>query len=917
MDCSIEIIGEVIPEKSSKEDKQENEFEVVYDASASKKVIQDSTPLRRRPLRQRKPIRLLREEQQLEEPKKRKSLLKPKKSRLRPLLKMGLSENQTSSPASGKMSGMKQTMKGVKRKSEEFSSGSNTRKNLKTQTTVNKRKKTAFSDVEIIFEWDPSKVIAERQGVEEWQAKNVINMFDQENTLPFIARYRKEKTGNMEVEKLREIQNSYSQLKQVQEKVSKIIKSDNYKIPEDRKACLLHATSLHEVEHLTAAFKGSSKRTYAERARELGLDPPATEILLAGSPKYMHRQELLHLTDSSKEGLRSVDEVEQGLQHIIADVISKDPKVMDFAKNLMRTCRPVLECTKKRQQNKEKASAKSKSSFPSQELCAKYENYFQYKNIAWNTRPHQILAMNRGENQNVLSLKIVIPDAAYRQFLNFCIQMWLITVSPQQYRYQLIIKSIEDSWERLVKPFMQRQIRSHLTESAEIASVEVFTSNLKKLLLTPPVRGKSILAFDPGFQNGCKIGVTNPQGEVLLTTTIYPFRKKEEVVFDHWTRDHNARTLREIVLKHCCEYFAIGNGTACREMEKYLSWLISSGCFEPYNIQYTIINESGVSQYSVSPEAKQEFPNMDVNHISAVSLARRLQDPLLEYVKVHPMHLGVGMYQHDIPEKLLHTSLDSVMTECVSFVGLDINVASDIVLRKLSGLNKTRAANIVEHRKLKGPFVNREQIKSVKGIGPRTFEQCAGFIRIMPETLEEEFKKTPSLKKNQRESPCPLDRTMVHPESYDVAFKFMNLCNVKAQNIGSEGFLRTVQQFSRTSNLEMLAKQCSTSIHTMQLIIEGLSQPLDFDIRAQFDKPLFRKGITSIDDLILGSRLTGTVRNTTHFGAFVDIGVGIDGLIHLSGMRGMRIELGTNVEVSVRSLDKERKRIGLSLERVL
>ncbi|XP_076062229.1 S1 RNA-binding domain-containing protein 1 isoform X3 [Oratosquilla oratoria] len=821
------------------------------------------------------------------------------------------------------------TTRGVKRKAlepdakatREIKSQKTGRGEVGGAGTLKHRKKVKIpdDDCEIVFEWNPSKVIAERQNIEEWVAHNVITMFEQENTLPFIARYRREKTNNMDVEKLREIQNSYSQLKHVQERVVKVLKQDKGKIPEDRKASLLSATTMHEVEHLTAAFKRSGKRTYAERARELGLEPAAVEVMQGTRNKFINQQELYSLIDQNREGLRTLEEVEQGLQHIISDIISKDPQVLGCVRQLMKLCKPTLECGKARkQQKREQGKVVNRGPGPSTDLCSKYENYFEYKNLAWNVRPHAILAMNRGEHQGVLSVKIVIPDNAYVHFFNFVQQKWLRMAPAHYYRTQLVIKSIEDSWERLVKPFMQRQIRSELTEMAEIASVEVFASNLRKLLLTPPMRGKTVLAIDPGFHNGCKIGVTNPTGDMVLTTTIYPFRGDQHLSMDHWAKDHNARTLREIVHKHRCETFTIGNGSGCREMESYLTRLIAQKCFEPFNVQYTIINETGASQYSVSAEAKAEFPNLDINHISAISLSRRLQDPLLEYVKVHPMHLGVGMYQHDIPERILHSSLDSVMTECVSFVGVDINVASEFVLRKLSGLNKSRAANIVEYRKSKGPFFNRDQLKLVKGVGPRTFEQCAGFIRILPETLETAINRTPQTKKKaEKEVVSPLDRTQIHPESYSIANKFMNLVGVRPQDIGSDHFIRTVQRFMQTTSVDTVTEASEATKPTMQLIIDGLTQPLDYDIRAQFEKPLFRKGVTSLDDLVLGTKLTGNVRNVTHFGAFVDVGIGQDGLVHSSKMRGMRLELGNTVEVSVISIDKQRQRVGLMLENLV
>ncbi|XP_063585380.1 S1 RNA-binding domain-containing protein 1-like [Penaeus indicus] len=886
-------------------------------------------PLRQQPQRQRRPVQQYQQQQQEQQQQAAQQRLQRQQQRQqqqRQQQQQRAQQRQAQQQQQKQQQQQQQAQqRGVKRKDSEVQVVGQTkaqktgRGEVGGAGTLKYRKRIPDNDIEIVFEWDPAKVIAERQSVDEWVARNVISMFDQENTLPFIARYRKERTGNMEVEKLREIQNAYSQLKHVQERVLKILKGDRKRLPEDRKASLLRATTMHEVEHLTAAYKGSGKRTYAERARELGLEPAALEVMQGTHNKFSNRQELYSLMDLNKEGLRTIEEVEQGLQHIIADVISKDPQVLDCVRQLMKLCKPVLECSKARKQMKrDQGKMVSRGPGPSNDLCAKYENYFEYKNLAWNTKPHSMLAMNRGEHQGVLSVKVAIPDNTYIHFFNYCQQKWLGMAPPHYYRTQLVMMSIEDSWERLVKPFMQRQIRSELTEMAEIASVEVFAANLRKLLLTPPVRGKTVLAIDPGYANGCKIGVTSPTGEKLLTTTIYPFRGNQHLQVEDWCKDHNARTLREIVHKYRCELFAIGNGTGCRETETYLTRLIAQKCFDPYNVQYTIINETGASQYSVSPEARTEFPGLDPNHISALSLARRLQDPLLEYIKVHPMHMGVGMYQHDIPERILHASLDSVMTECVSFVGVDINSASEFVLRKLSGLNKPRAANIVEYRKTKGPFINREQLKSVKGIGPRTFEQCAGFIRIMPETLEMEINKTPQGKKRaEKEAVSPLDRTMIHPESYGAAMKLLNIVGVRAQDIGADHLIRTVRHFMPTTTLDALSEQCETTLPTMQLIVEGLTQPLDYDIRAQFEKPLFRKGITSIDDVALGTKLTGTVRNVTHFGAFVDVGLGNDGLVHVTKMAGVRLELGNIVEVSVISIEKERARIGLMLERLI
>lgn len=450
-----------------------------------------------------------------------------------------------------------------------------------------------------------------------------------------------------------------------------------------------------------------------------------------------------------------------------------------------------------------------------------------------------------------------------------------------------------------VLPSLLTWVRSELSDRAELASIEVFASNLRRLLLTPPVRANTVLAIDPGFHKGCKVAVVERKGKVLAVDTIFPFTNLR--------RDDATSKLRQLIIEYSCSMVCIGNGTACRETESWLGELINQSAFEDLNVQYTVINEAGASQYSVTPEARAEFPNMDINHISAVSLARRLQDPLLEYVKVPAMHLGVGMYQHDVSSKLLTTSLDSIIMECVSFVGVDLNVASEIILRKVSGLNKTRSAAIVNHRDSVGPFRNREELKKVKGIGPVSFQQCAGFVRIVPQTLRQ---KTSS---NNLSSICTLDSTTIHPESYKFANKLISLARLKIDDIGSHSFISNLRLFVNHETTQELSEKCECTEFTLKTVLESLYQPLDFDFRAQFDKPLFRKGITSMEDLKNGEILTGSVLNVTPFGAFVDIGVGTNGLIHTSKMQRHVLQLGNIVKVLVLNVDIFKKRISLQL----
>ena len=455
-----------------------------------------------------------------------------------------------------------------------------------------------------------------------------------------------------------------------------------------------------------------------------------------------------------------------------------------------------------------------------------------------------------------------------------------------------------------MQPSLQSWVRSELSDAAELASIKIFNSNLRRLLLTPPVRASTVLAIDPGFAAGCKLALVERKGKVLAVDTIFPFKSGSR-------RIEAENKLISLIVDYNCDIVCIGNGTACRETETFLSDLIKRGAFGSVQVQYTIISEAGASQYSVTDDAKTEFPDMDINHISAVSLARRLQDPLLEYVKVPPMHLGVGMYQHDVSSKLLGTSLDLVMMECVSFVGVDLNVASEIVLRKVSGLNKSRAAAIVKHRDENGAYRNREEIKKVKGIGPISYQQCAGFVRIVPQTVRQS-----SLNHNLS-SLCPLDSTTVHPESYDSAFKLISQAKLDAQEIGSDKFISNLKLFVDKMTFEDLAANCGCSEESLKCILESLYQPTNFDFRGQFDKPLFRQGVKSLSDLKSGDVMNGHVRNVTSFGAFVDIGVGDDGLIHTSKMRMRKLELGNIVKVMILNIEMGRKRIGLDLLEVL
>ncbi|XP_021923205.1 S1 RNA-binding domain-containing protein 1 isoform X2 [Zootermopsis nevadensis] len=649
-------------------------------------------------------------------------------------------------------------------------------------------------------EWTEAELVAEVQEIEIKIAQNVIRLLDEENTIPFIARYRKELTNDMSPEKLRDVKASYEIAKSVKQRASFVRNNITKlgKITPLLEQCIRCARSINELDHIYSPYKVGSKNTLAVRARQLGLDEAANAIL---NGSWFVSSETF--VDPMKKGLHSVKDVELGIQHIIADIISKDKGVLDLLRKLKENAGIFLETSKARATRERKTDstkdvkkeALSNNHKDKAYIESKFENYFKFSAPVKSVKPYQVLAINRGENLKVLSVKINIPDWVLHHLMEFCGRHWLCKGMSYPLRQRLIEQSIRDSYTRLIQPLLVRQVRYELSQKAEHAAVEVFATNLKKLLLLPPVRGKTVLGIDPGFQNGCKMGITSCSGSVLATDVIYPPFDRQI----HPNSDSSARKLRDLLVKYKCELIALGNGTGCRETESYLSDLIQKGWFSPLDVKFTIVCEQGASIYSCSPIAQKEFPDTDPNIISAVSLARRLQDPLGELVKVEPKHLGVGMYQHDVPEKQLSATLDEVVVECVSFVGVDVNTASHCLLRKIAGLNSSRAEKIIEWRLANGSFINRQQLKQVKGIGPKTFEQCAGFIRIIPETAQKRNINTDggsSQCKKQKfcidDTENPLDRTWIHPESYFVALRFIAKCGTVVEDLGKPVFISKI-----------------------------------------------------------------------------------------------------------------------------
>ncbi|XP_054714420.1 S1 RNA-binding domain-containing protein 1-like [Uloborus diversus] len=753
--------------------------------------------------------------------------------------------------------------------------------------------------------WKDEEVVAETAKVPLITAKNVISLLNQECTIPFIVRYRKEMTGGLLADKIRDIQEAYEEVKTVHKKVEAILKTvKNEKFFDKAAVELLSAKTLDEVELLYAPFKPGSKKSLAEKSKQLGLEGVALQLL--NWPASLTSVNVASYVKPVK-GLETEEKVLEGVKYIIADVISKDRRILDFVRQRIQCSSIRILSSKSSAAEKLDRQAhvegKTTQNF-------KYENYFSFNMSLTNVAPHQVMALNRGEKQKVLTVKVQIPIGLKKSISEFCWNTFFHQKRLDRDTFNFLRDCFDDSYNRLIEPYMCRQIRSNLTKTAEKESIAVFGSNVKSLLLTPPVRGKTVIGIDPGFSHGCKIAAVSSKGEVLCTDVIFIHSKVKQKFKNDLL---NENKLRCMIFDFKAEIIAIGNGTACRETEAWLSDLNNSNFFAPFKVKYCIINESGASIWSVTKEAEEELPNMDPNIRSAVSIARRLQDPLLEYVKVEPKHLGVGMYQHDIAENQLKSALDSVVEECVSFVGVDLNVCPEVLLRKISGLSSAKVKQIIAYRTQKGYFINRQQLLKVKGLGPKTFEQCAGFVKILPETSLLTSSLPTGIKEIALFKPNPLDQTIIHPESYSVAEKFLEELKGKPSEIGQQSLVEKVNSHLKFTCVEDLAKKYNIAVSAMQLIIDAFKQLQGYDIRGELSQPLFMTSVQKLTDLKNGQVLTGRVCNMTGFGAFVDIGVGQDGLIHTTQMQGQKLSVGDRVTVKVMNVDVGRKRIGLQL----
>ena len=700
------------------------------------------------------------------------------------------------------------------------------------------------------------EILAQELGQKQQYVENVVNLIDEGNTIPFIARYRKEMHGAMDDTTLRNLETRLTYLRNLQQRRDEVKKSieNQGKLTQELSEAIDAAATMTEVEDLYRPYK-QKRRTRGSIAREKGLDPLAQAIFAQDGQDI---QELAKDFINEEKDIATAEEAIAGALDIIAENLSDDA---DIRKALRELC-------------SRRGSLVSKAADP--EADTVYKLYYDFNQPISRLLDHQILAINRGEKEDILKVTVTLPGNEGPALV--C----RAALKPTMQISQMVKSAAEDAYERLIFPSIQREVRNALTDRASEGAIHNFALNLKPLLMQPPVKGFVTMGLDPGYRNGCKVAVVDATGKVLATSVVYPTfneRKKQEAI----------TTLSGLMRKFGVRHIAIGNGTASRETEAMTVELLRS--FP--EASYAIVNEAGASVYSASPLAAEEFPEYDVNLRSAVSIARRLQDPLAELVKIDPKAIGVGQYQHDCPQKELDAALGGVVEDCVNAVGVDANTASRSLLEQVSGLTAATAKNIVAYREENGPFTSRSQLKKVPKLGPKAFEQCAGFLRI-PESKE------------------ILDNTGVHPESYAAAKALLKLLNCQDP--------KELPNFLERYGIQKAAQEVGVGVPTLQDIAKELSKP-GRDPRDELPKPILRKDVLEMKDLKPGMVLTGTVRNVIDFGVFVDIGVHQDGLVHISEVCSRRlkhpsemVKVGDVVDVVVLSVDEQRHRISLSMK---
>ncbi len=710
------------------------------------------------------------------------------------------------------------------------------------------------------------KVLAEELGIREHQANAAVQLIDEGNTIPFIARYRKEATGALNDEILRNLYDRLNYLRNLEEKKNQVISSieEQGKLTEELKAQILAAQTMVVVDDLYRPYR-PKRRTRATIAKEKGLEPLANLILLQKTTRSLEEEAASYINPEKE--VHTAEEAIEGAKDILAEYISDQADYRIYIRGLtMKKGRIV-------------SSAKDK------EAETVYEMYYDFDEALSRLAGHRVLALNRGEAEKVLTVKLEAPEEDILRYLE---RNMIARDKANPVTAPVLKDVIADSYKRLIAPAIEREIRNDLTEQAEDGAIKVFGKNLEQLLMQPPITGRTVLGWDPAFRTGCKLAVVDSTGKVLDTVVIYPTAPQNKV-------EESKKILKKLIAKYGVSLISVGNGTASRESEMVIVELLKE---IPEKVQYIIVNEAGASVYSASKLATEEFPNFDVGQRSAASIARRLQDPLAELVKIDPKSIGVGQYQHDMNQKKLGEALGGVVEDCVNKVGVDLNTASASLLEYISGISKAVAKNIVAYREENGRFGSRTQLLKVSKLGPKAYEQCAGFLRIT-------------------EGKNPLDATSVHPESYEAARKLLEKLGYTTEDL-REGRLKGIS--GKIADVKALAAELEIGELTLQDIVKELEKPAR-DPREDMPKPILRSDVLEMKDLTPGMVLKGTVRNVIDFGAFVDIGVHQDGLVHISQMSGRYIKhplevvsVGDIVEVKVLDIDLKKQRISLTMK---
>lgn len=712
---------------------------------------------------------------------------------------------------------------------------------------------------------DINQKITEELNVTKWQVDAAVKLIDEGNTIPFISRYRKEATGELNDEQLRKLDERLTYLRNLEDKKAQVLKSidEQGQLTDELRADIEAAETQVAVDDLYRPYR-PKRRTRATIAKEKGLEPLANIILLQAAEKPV--EEYAEQFIAPDKGVDTAEDAIDGALDIIAELISDNATYRTAIRDLTFRLGKLTSSAKK------------------PEIKTVYDNYYNYEEPLEKVQGYRLLAVNRGEAEKVLTVKIEAPTELINDYL-----VRHVVTRQNRYTEPLLKAAIADSYSRLIEPSIATEVRNMMTEKAEDSAIAVFGQNLKQLLMQPPIVGKVVLGWDPAFRTGCKLAVVDATGKVLDTTVIYPTAPT--------TPEKIARaklTLKNLIQKYRISLISLGNGTASRESEQVIVDMLHETGLP---VQYVIVNEAGASVYSASKLATEEFPDFDVGQRSAASIARRLQDPLAELVKIDPKSIGVGQYQHDMNQKKLGEALSGVVEDCVNSVGVDLNTASAPLLQYISGINAAIAKNIVAYREAHGRFTNRTQLLKVDKLGAKAFEQCAGFLRIAG---GEDI----------------LDSTAVHPESYEAARKFMKLQHISPENVGNLAGL------SKTSiNYEKTARELNVGELTLRDIVAELEKPAR-DPREEMPKPILRSDVLEMKDLKEGMILKGTVRNITDFGVFVDIGVHQDGLVHISQMSATKfvkhpmdvVKVGDITDVKVLSVDLQKKRIALTMK---